>query len=316
MGLKQILKAYLGNSDRFTLPSPSESEMAVIAEARARIRKLPELTDSNNLSASDREWLENRKKIRNLILYSDPRIFLRWDIIRHTMFVTEAPFVRRELSDLRKAGISANDLKEDDIGSPEQLRKHPYTSANLVHHRYHIQQFESVAGHSIDDYSSIVEFGGGYGSLCRLALRKGFRGRYIIFDLPEFNVIQYIFLTLAGIPVAMEDSERPMAEESKAVMLFSSPRLLQTYLSTAGGPSLLIATWSLSETSLDFRSRFLRDAGEFEGYLIAFQKQFNEVDNEQFFHEFAKERPGLNWQSRPCRYLPENRYLFGGSRPD
>ena len=47
----------------------------------------------------------------------------------------------------------------------------------------------------------IVEFGGGYGSMCRLLHKLGFSGQYFIYDLPEFVALQRYFLKSIGMPV-------------------------------------------------------------------------------------------------------------------
>lgn len=53
----------------------------------------------------------------------------------------------------------------------------------------------------------VLEFGGGYGSLCRGFHRCGFKGKYMIFYFPHFSTLQRFFLGSAGIMVH-EDASR------------------------------------------------------------------------------------------------------------
>ena len=47
--------------------------------------------------------------------------------------------------------------------------------------------------------ATILEIGGGYGNFCRLLMKRGFAGSYVIYDLPEFLQLQewYLGRTLA-----------------------------------------------------------------------------------------------------------------------
>jgi hypothetical protein len=51
------------------------------------------------------------------------------------------------------------------------------------------------------DTDCIIEFGGGFGSMCRLVHALGFRGQHIIFDLPPVWALQRYYLRLHGIEV-------------------------------------------------------------------------------------------------------------------
>jgi hypothetical protein len=61
-------------------------------------------------------------------------------------------------------------------------------------------------GSCLHDADCIVEFGGGFGSMCRLIGALGFRGRYVIFDLPPVLALQRYYLGLHGIEA--DDSGR------------------------------------------------------------------------------------------------------------
>jgi hypothetical protein len=80
------------------------------------------------------------------------------------------------------------------------------TNAMAMEHALHLFRFHSRLGSYLHDADCIVEFGGGFGSMCRLIGALGFRGRYVIFDLPPVLALQRYYLGLHGIEA--DDSGR------------------------------------------------------------------------------------------------------------
>jgi hypothetical protein len=80
------------------------------------------------------------------------------------------------------------------------------TNAMAIAHALHLFRFHSRLGSYLHDADCIVEFGGGFGSMCRLIGALGFRGRYVIFDLPPVLALQRYYLGLHGIEA--DDSGR------------------------------------------------------------------------------------------------------------
>ena len=148
--------------------------------------------------------------------------------------------------------------------------------------------------------------GGGYGSLCRLIYGLGFRGRYLIFDLPEFSALQRFFLTSIGILVG-NDRE----SESIGVRLISNPQSLSRHIEGKRSPSLFIATWSLSETPIAFRERFLSAIGQFDAYLIAYQPSFGTVNNIISFSKWIATKAEIEWRDWAIPHIRGSRYLVG-----
>ena len=72
----------------------------------------------------------------------------------------------------------------------------------MIFQAYHLCRFEEATGRPLASMPLIVEFGGGYGRLCQLAHDLGFRGTYVIFDLPEVAVLQRFYLRHVGIEVS------------------------------------------------------------------------------------------------------------------
>jgi hypothetical protein len=239
------------------------------------------------------EWAGFTEQLRRHLAEDDPANFLTWPIVLHTMFVRYAPFVVRELLYLR-----ANDwsrwkraIREHPFGRPPRYPLYPWSSGNLIHHAYSFARFEREAGVRVEDMGCIVEFGGGYGSMCRLASNLGFKGRYLIYDLPELGRLQSRYLTEVGARNWSCTSEWPAIEakiDSK--------------------PTLLIATWSLSEAPVQLREQVL--STPFDFLLVAFQRQFGGVDNEMYFRAWA-ERRGLFGAIHPIKHLEGASYLIG-----
>ncbi|HWN97236.1 MAG TPA: hypothetical protein VNT99_19550 [Methylomirabilota bacterium] len=246
-------------------------------------------------------------RLRELIETEDPRRFIEWDVVSKTMFVGSAPYVAKELRALRSSRKWPTRWKqavrEDSAGLPERCRFHLTSSGNLIHHAYSLDSFERATGRSIEHFPRIIEFGGGYGSLCRLVHRLGFRGEYLIFDLPEFSALQRYFLSSVGVPVSDDD-------QSRGVHCISDLETLKA-MTTARLGWLFVGLWSISETPLDFRHSILGEGANIDSYLIAYQDRFGEVDNVEFFSKWACARTNIEWTSILIPHLPTNQYLIG-----
>jgi hypothetical protein len=290
-------------------PGPlSESQRRLAEELRASVASLPVPDPSSTASPAEAEWLGNRRRLRELIQREDPRRFLAWDVIGKTMFVGDFPYVKTELSALREdpqwADRWSHAIREDPAGSPMRSRWKLDSSGNAIHHAYSLWRLERETGARIGEFDQIVEFGGGYGSLCRVAHRLGFRGKYVIFDLPEFGALQRYYLSSVGLRVA----EAPQAG---AVCCLSDFDRLREQTRDARGKSLFIALWSLSETPLSLRRALEPVISSLSHALIGYQARFGEVDNAAYFGELASQRPDR--VIRPIEHTPGHYYLFGGA---
>ena len=92
-------------------------------------------------------------------------------------------------------------LEEDSAGDPKPYKGYRRSSGNRIHQAYHLARFQEETGLPVSRFPLIVEFGGGYGSLCRLVHKLGFKGQYIIFDLPEFVALQKFYLGSLAMPL-------------------------------------------------------------------------------------------------------------------
>ena len=156
----------------------------------------------------------------------------------------------------------------------------------------------------------VFEFGGGYGSMCRLIYNLGFQGKYVLFDLPAFSALQKFFLKSIGITV---HSFEIFKSAQHGVHCISDLEELKEILSNdKENNSMFIATWSISETPIELRNPVLSLALSFKAFLIGYQAQFGEVDNIGFFKDWTSAQDNVEWQDWQIEHLPNrNRYLVG-----
>jgi hypothetical protein len=190
------------------------------------------------------------------------------------------------------------------------------TSAMSIEHAGHLFRFRQFAARDLYDADCIIEFGGGFGSMCRLVRALGFRGRYIVFDLPPVLALQRYFLGLNGIEATLDAPSNtwlcPDLSEIRTELARSRPNRVS-----------LISTWALSEMPLAIRH-------EIEAFfalpaacmaLLAYQPSFEGNDNHAWFHGLM-ERTGdrWRWNERPVDTVDrppipgDSLYVFGVAR--
>ncbi len=162
------------------------------------------------------------------------------------------------------------------------------------------------------DADLIVEFGGGCGGLCRLLHRLGFRGAYVIFDLPEVSALQRFYLGHQALAVAPPDDVLP----SRGVVTIADPARLATLLrERPRGRAAFIACWSLGESPLDLRARLLPLVEGFDDFLIGYTERFIDIDNHAGFAAWGAWLPGHAWHDVPLPHLRKAEWYLFGARP-
>ncbi len=295
------------------LPPPNKLESRLIEELRHSIRRLPPLHSDSPEESAEAIWTRNRMRIREKILDDDPRRFLNWEIIKNTMFFSNTPYILPAFESLRASERWQSRWREatleSKIGLPLKFPDYPQSSGNLIHQAYNLNQFEECSGKSIEEFKTIVEFGGGYGSTCRLAHKLGFSGRYFIFDLPELSALQRFYLKLNGIGV-MDEGAAETTRNGGGVVCLSSMDELAASLN-GRTIDLFIANWSLSETPLELRGRFLPLVESASAFLFGYQDSFGRVDNARFFADWSVKQTDVSWTRVSIEHLPANNYLIG-----
>jgi hypothetical protein len=239
------------------------------------------------------------------------------------MVVGNAEFVRDELNYLKDLpdwkSRWEKALEESPVGNPTLYNDFPSSSGNLIHQAYHLAQFENKTGMDISHAKIVFEFGGGYGSMCRLVHGLNFKGRYVIFDLPPFSALQRFFLNMNGI--SSITSNAFFEKTSNGVVCVSELKQLEAILSDHAniGDAVFIANWSLSESPINLRHFILPIVKPFKAFLIAYQGRFDDTDNVGFFEEWISKMKDIKWHNWKIKHLPnqlyrDNYYLMGKKR--
>lgn len=294
------------------LSPPSSKEEQLVTELRGVFQGL------QGGQAED-EWFDNARRLNELVANDDPREFLRWDVIRKTMFVAQAEYVKPELQYLQSrpdwSQRWSRIVRELPVGHPTPYWRYPQSSGNVIHHTYHWARYEEATGSPVRDADFIFEFGGGYGSMCRLAHAMGFHGRYVLFDLPAYSALQRFYLQMADMNVVAPDTFK---RGQVGIVCVSDMESLTNILRTSvsGDNVVFVATWSLSESPVALRHTVLDLTQAFTRFLVAYQAKFADVDNARFFQQWCARRPDIEWRDTPIDSVPGNsRYLFGERRP-
>ncbi len=191
--LKEVYRSLVHGEIIVKLKKISLKEKELIEELRSKTSLIP-ITEISNLEGAALHWAEYMNQLRYLILNEDPRKFLTWEVIQYSMFIGNVPYVDIELKELENSSDFNSKWKtaiqEISVGLPILYKKYLGSSANLIHHAYHIKKFEETIQTEIKDIDMVFEFGGGYGSMCRLFKNINFNNQYVIFDLPLFSLLQ------------------------------------------------------------------------------------------------------------------------------
>lgn len=144
------------------------------------------------------DWVERNEQLARDLLPMPPPDFLRHPAIRLQMLMGERivphelPYVRARLADDAL-------LAEDAVGAPPTVPVPGTgirTSPNTVHQLHHLLRYEQATGRRVRDASTVVEWGGGFGSLMRLLVRlHGGEPTCVVIDTPVFSALQWLYLS-------------------------------------------------------------------------------------------------------------------------
>ena len=204
-------------------------------------------------------WRDSRPAFAELIRNGLPRDFLCHSEV-------ERQFCRKgfgapqqhELAYLRSRSPELRDLlsglAESPIGQPRRECRELDLSANTLGMLYYFARIaERLA---LADLETIVEFGGGYGCLCRVFLELLPRApTYVIVDLPEMLALQYVFVKSSSVGRSVvAHASAPVEIAPGAVNLV--PVSLAEDLRVE--PDLFVSTFALTETPRRLQERVAR----------------------------------------------------------
>ena len=154
---KKILKDTIYFLMNGPLEKPSEREAELIRELRTNLGE--DLVPSKANSKAERLWIEFENEVRWLIRNKDPRKLLRWNVIRRTMFVDSASYIRKEFSYLRTNNwdnLWKNAITETKVGCPAPFLGYIRSSENLIHHAYLLARFQDQTKEKISDTDLVL----------------------------------------------------------------------------------------------------------------------------------------------------------------
>jgi len=206
------------------------------------------------------KWFSYRQKFLDDLKNNDLTNFTKWEGSVGAFVIAENAGSEEHFKEL-DLNKWEHALKETTTGNIDRASFYPDSSVNMIRYAGHLATFEKRYNKKIEDMETIVEFGGGYGGMCRLVKRLGFKGEYIIYDLPELLLLQKYYLTKEGL------MDNTIITDDFSI--FNKPH------------DLLIGTWSVSECPLAMRDEIIKN---FKCYIMAFQKNFYGINNERYFN--------------------------------
>jgi len=257
--------------------------------------------DIRNLEVDDSVstiWKANINEIKERILDDDMDNFIRWHVIQKTMFVGNCAYIDKEYKYIVEHPLWSKEwqfvIKEKHTGNPIPYDKNPATTGNTIHAVYHLARFISDMGHNLKDVNTVFEIGGGYGTMAR-AFKIFTPVDYHMWDLPIFSLLQKWYLSQNNI----------------STFCITDFAFLKRRLHTPPPEMMFISTWAFSEMPIEERKRFLPIIKKCKYILIAYQCEFDNVDNNKYFKEFTQTMANCSWQDKMIEHLPNHKYLFG-----
>lgn len=233
-------------------------------------------------------WETTRLKILNQLQMDGPANFLTWQDILYTMVIDSEEVAQKEYNALSH---SPNYLNYNGIGNGKYSKTYPHTMNNMIHQAYHIDVFFQLTGKHLEDYDNIIEFGGGYGCMCDLIHRQGFKGNYYIFDFPEFHIIQDYYL------------------KNNNVNNFNKINNLNLIVK---GTTAFVGMWSFSESPIAFRDSLKPYIKQFNAdVFFALQSSYEGYDNISYFQELRDYLGKRQNQLEEIPWLGNNYYMTG-----
>jgi len=222
----------------------------------------------------------------------DKSRFMHWPPIEWTMVA--GPGVIASLEDEHVARTRPDlpsRVGESWVGDPPRSLRFPMTSCNMIRMIYHLGRYLDWMGASpavapLNQWASILEYGGGFGAMHYLARKLGFVGSYVSFDLPILIELQTWYLRHS----------------------LGRTYELCTDLAAVKQPALVIATSSLAEALPAEQDAFFAwPAVRATNYFLI--TDYGSLPG-------AVSRPALCWERLAVPHPSGNQYLFARPRED
>lgn len=237
-------------------------------------------------------FINFRIKLKKIILNKNRlKNFLREDEIHKIMcglnritFFFELIKIRM---DINWKYIWSKIINEQKIGSPIPYFLYPKSSGNRIHETFNLKMLVDL-NEKKKNFKNIIEFGGGYGCLCNLIKKIYNINYYIIYDLPEVNLLQYYYLKKLNYNVYLDQIQ---LKRTNTIYLFSDIIKLKKFLKNSNFNNyMFLSNWGFSEVPTILRKKFNSIIIKSKITFIAFQKNFETVNNFNYFSKILVNR--------------------------
>lgn len=259
-------------------------------------------------------WQQFLFQVANHIKNDDLNGFLQWPEIKAAMFASNQRFVKSEYRVLRTSDNWSprwhSATRECRLGHPIPFVKDLGSSGNLIHHAYLLSIIEELLRVKVHELNSLFEFGGGYGDMAKLFQNLGFEGVYVIYDFELFSALQSWYLSNLGFEVETIKEFKEL--NGHKIHCLSGEPPIPTMDSIANKEkSMFLATWSLSETPIEYRAIFESVLSSFEYIVIAYQHEIEGLDNVAYFSDLQNKLTSHDWSDCVLEYQPGSSLLIG-----
>jgi len=236
-------------------------------------------------------WKDKVKSIEQFLKDYPIEEFYKCQSLVSTMFFGDTGILKKEYAYLSKIDKWKNAIKNNDTFKKYLHDKS--TSGSHIHAGYHLAQFEKYCNKKIEDMDVILEVGCGYGAMAKVCFQAGFKGTYILLDLPVMSKIQKHYLR---------------EYESNCHFVNELIRIPSAEIYN----SLFISTWAASEMPVNYRDEIMDRSLEYSNILLAYQCFFENMNLEIYFNNFKNNNLQFKWHNMIIDVMDSNhRYLFG-----
>lgn len=193
-------------------------------------------------------WEEMKNGIRNHLKNEDISTFQNWSEIRQTMIAGANATNNYEYEYLinDEKWEYWKDKLEETVLKPNSHVICDNSSTNNIHHAYSLQILMEEIGCKLHEFDDVIEFGGGYGNMCRLFNVWGHDKPYYLYDIPELIEIQKYYLRENGV--------------TNNIFYKSEHDVIDSI----NGNSLFLGMWSISEVPINERDKLLENLKFFD----------------------------------------------------
>ena len=217
------------------------------------------------------------EKIIDLLKKRDLSKFLRNKFIQKIFFVHNRLFIFKELQYLKKNSdwfFFKKLLIENDVGDPIKYFLYPKSSGNRINHVFHLAMLKKDTDIKLKEINNVFEFGGGYGCMARIFSKINKKIKFTCFDTNFVNLLQFYYLKHNKINVGF-------SKRNNFFLTSDVNDLTNKY-------DLFLANWSLSETPIKYRKKFLIKIKNSKYIFISFQEKFENLNNLEYFKDMRK----------------------------